>query len=504
MADGLAQPARPGESPLAGPGLLRQRRERLLALLLACMALTDGLAVAAAYLLALPLHSTGGHALAWSPEIWHGVNPAEGLTGTLPAALAAALVWVLCLAAGRVYDPVLLGRRAALSTGLLRASFMAVVLEILLLFVFRPRLPMPGRLGLTAFWLVATGALLVLRWTVWRGLFVRFLRGRPMGAALIVGDGARDRARAEKVLRWMLFPPAVVGYSDGDDVVEEIEALAREGSIDQVIVTREDLGRDTLVELVQRCVARGLTVTAASHAFDVMIGRTPVAVLDGMPVLEIRPSGLFGPARRLKRAIDFAGALLGGLALLPLFGLIALLVRVSSPGPILYRQQRVGRGGRVFHFYKFRTMVVNNDEASHRAYLEQLVRSGSAASVDPEGNKIYKLVDDPRVTRIGAFLRRTSLDELPQLWNVLKGEMSLVGPRPCLHYEWDLHKEWQKRRLDVTPGLTGLWQVTGRSRVSFEEMVLLDLYYIARWSPGLDVELILRTIPVMLFGLGGH
>ena len=157
-----------------------------------------------------------------------------------------------------------------------------------------------------------------------------------------------------------------------------------------------------------------------------------------------------------------------------------------------------------FHFFKFRSMVVDNDDQVHRAYLENLVRNGAEATLDRKGHKVYKLLDDPRVTPIGAFLRRTSLDELPQLWNIIKGEMSLVGPRPCLSYEWDLHKEWQKRRLDVTPGLTGLWQVTGRSRVPFEDMVLLDLYYIAHWSIGLDLELILRTVPVIFSGRGGH
>lgn len=473
--------------PLPAATASRLRRQRVTGVLVGGMVLVDLLAVLLVFLLALPLHN----------------ERPEGATALLSGLIAAA-IWVASLAAARVYDPLLLGRRADLSTRLLKASLIAVVAQILLVFLARPGLPMPGRIGLTAFWLAAAAGLLLLRWTAWRELFIRLLRGRPMGGALVVGAGPDDRRRAGAVLRWMLFPPEIVAYSADDGVLEEIVSLAREGAIDQVIVTREDLSRDTIVELVQRCVALGLTVTAVSHAFDVMVGRTPVTVVDGMPVIEIQPSGLFGPARRVKRAVDFTGAFLGGAVLLPLFGLIALLVKLSSPGPVLYRQERVGRGGRRFYFYKFRTMVVNNDEGRHRAYLEQLVQSGSAASIDPSGRKIYKLVDDPRITRIGAFLRRTSLDELPQLWNVLKGEMSLVGPRPCLHYEWDLHKEWQKRRLDVTPGLTGLWQVTGRSRVSFEEMVLLDLYYIARWSVGLDLELILRTIPVMLFGLGGH
>jgi len=424
--------------------------------------------------------------------------------GPLSMALAAAAVWVGCLAGAGAYDLKLMGRRADLATRVLRASLLAVVVQILLLFVLRPALPMPSRIGVSLFWLTSTMTTLVLRWTVWRTLFVRFLRERSCGSAVVVGSDRGSLERCDKILRWMLFPPRVESVIDGDGAADTIEDLARSGAIDQVLVTRQDLSRDTLVDLVQRCVGWGLTVTVISPAFNVMIGRTPVVLLDGMPVLEIQPSGLFTPARLMKRSIDLLGSLIGGLILLPVFGLIALFVKLSSPGPVLYRQERVGRGGRIFHFYKFRSMVVNGDEGLHRTYLENLLRHGSAAAVDARGRKIYKLVDDPRITRIGSFLRRTSLDELPQLWNVLKGEMSLVGPRPCLPYEWQLYKDWQKRRLDVTPGLTGLWQVTGRSHVSFEDMVLLDLYYIAHWSVGLDMELMLRTVPVMVFGHGGH
>jgi lipopolysaccharide/colanic/teichoic acid biosynthesis glycosyltransferase len=182
---------------------------------------------------------------------------------------------------------------------------------------------------------------------------------------------------------------------------------------------------------------------------------------------------------------------------------VALAIRHSSPGPILYRQQRVGQRGRAFTLYKFRSMVADNDDRAHRRFVEALIK-GEPAEVDLNGKKVYKLTNDPRITRLGRLLRRTSIDELPQLWNVLTGDMSLVGPRPCLPYEWDLYEEWQRHRLDVLPGITGLWQVSGRSQVPFEEMVLLDLHYIANWSLTLDLALLARTLPVVFRGSGGH
>jgi len=465
----------------------RKKHERLV-LLRTSMVLLDLLAIAGSMAVAMTLGKAGIR-----------IGP-----GLLPVALLSAAIWIASVAWAGGYEVRLLGRRLELTTRLLKASILAVILQILVDFALRPAFPMPGRGALMLFWISATALVLTLRWSVWRWVVVRALRGRLVSSAVVVGADPESQRRSALILRWMLFPPVVRRVIDGEGVTEEIERLAASGSIDQVLVVREDIPRDTLIELVQRCVGWGLTVVVASPAFNVMIGRAPVFVLDGLPVIEIQPSGLFTPSRQIKRGLDLAGALAGGILLLPVFALIALGIKLTSRGPVFYRQERVGRDGRIFHFFKFRSMVVNNDEHVHRAYLENLVRNGAEASLDRAGQKVYKLVDDPRVTPIGAFLRRTSLDELPQLWNIIKGEMSLVGPRPCLSYEWDLHKEWQKRRLDVTPGLTGLWQVTGRSRVPFEDMVLLDLYYIAHWSIGLDLELILRTVPVIFSGRGGH
>ena len=188
----------------------------------------------------------------------------------------------------------------------------------------------------------------------------------------------------------------------------------------------------------------------------------------------------------------------------PVFLVIALAIRTSSKGPILFKQRRVGQYGQHFTFLKFRSMQVNNDHSVHKEYVTQFIASG--ASKQPSngtGEGVYKLTNDTRVTRVGKFLRRTSLDELPQFLNVLKGEMSLVGPRPPIPYELAAYQTWHRRRLlEVKPGITGLWQVTGRSRVTFDEMVRLDLRYATSWTPSLDFTILMRTPLAVLRGEG--
>jgi exopolysaccharide biosynthesis polyprenyl glycosylphosphotransferase len=213
----------------------------------------------------------------------------------------------------------------------------------------------------------------------------------------------------------------------------------------------------------------------------------------------------YGGQGRLKRALD---VLLAGLALAvvsPVFLLFAILIKRSSPGPVFFVQERLGRDGRPFKFYKFRSMVHNSDDTIHRQFAAMFIagdESGCAAS--NSGEKVFKLKRDPRITPIGAFLRRTSLDELPQLINIVKGEMSLVGPRPPIAYEIENYQPWHMERLKAVPGLTGLWQVSGRSSVSFDEMVRLDIRYINEWSFTRDLAIIAKTIPVVLRGTGGY
>ena len=199
----------------------------------------------------------------------------------------------------------------------------------------------------------------------------------------------------------------------------------------------------------------------------------------------------------MKRSLDILVAATLLIALLPLLLAVALMVRFSSPGPVLFRQRRVGRDGHLFWFYKFRTMLNGNDPAAHRDYYAQLVRGEARPA---EGS--FKLAQDPRITPLGRFLRRNSIDEFPQLLNVLKGDMSLVGPRPPIPYEVEFYGPREQTRLSVTPGLTGLWQVSGRCTLNFQEMVELDLRYISNRSLALDLIILLKTPWAVLTGRG--
>lgn len=194
--------------------------------------------------------------------------------------------------------------------------------------------------------------------------------------------------------------------------------------------------------------------------------------------------------------MDLAVVVSAVILLWPVLLIIAIAIKLDSPGPVVFRQRRLGRGGAPFVFLKFRTMVDGNDPAIHKDYVTKLMRD---CSEDLKGeNGSFKIERDPRVTRVGSILRRTSLDELPQLWNVLRGEMAIVGPRPPVEYEAELYTDRERRRLDVLPGLTGLWQVSGRCETTFDEMIDLDLRYVDTWSCGTDIKIIARTFAVVL------
>ena len=210
----------------------------------------------------------------------------------------------------------------------------------------------------------------------------------------------------------------------------------------------------------------------------------------------------------IKRFIDVVGSVIGLIIFSPFFIIIPLCIRFTSKGPIFFRQERVGQFGKRFNFLKFRTMYVNNDSNIHQEYIKKLIlEQGSYAPKNGDRGKesVYKIKDDPRVTPIGRFLRKSSMDELPQFINVLKGEMSLIGPRPPLPYEVKIYNIWHKRRIiEVKPGITGLWQVNGRSSTTFDEMVRLDIRYIKEWSIWLDIKILFQTPRAVLVGKGAY
>ena len=208
----------------------------------------------------------------------------------------------------------------------------------------------------------------------------------------------------------------------------------------------------------------------------------------------------------VKRGIDVLGSALLLLALSPILAAIALAIKLTSKGPVIFEQERLGQFGTKFKCLKFRTMYTNNDPKIHREYVQNFI-AGQTKAAESNGNEpvVYKLTNDPRVTAVGRFLRKTSLDEFPQFWNVLRGEMSLVGPRPPVAYEFEMYDYWHRRRvLELKPGVTGLWQVNGRSRTCFDDMVRLDLRYSQTWSLWLDLKILLATPLAVVAGNGAH
>jgi lipopolysaccharide/colanic/teichoic acid biosynthesis glycosyltransferase len=213
-----------------------------------------------------------------------------------------------------------------------------------------------------------------------------------------------------------------------------------------------------------------------------------------------------GASRLIKRSMDIAGSVFALTAFAPLFVMISAIIKLTSRGPVLFRQERVGQFGEMFTFLKFRSMYFESSHAVHQEYVKELIlRNGDTTGVHDNGQTVYKLTRDPRITSFGRFIRKTSLDELPQLLNVLTGEMSLVGPRPPIPYELECYDIWHKRRmLAVKPGITGLWQVRGRSKVKFDDMVRLDLQYATSWSLWLDIKILLQTPRAVLSGEGAY
>jgi exopolysaccharide biosynthesis polyprenyl glycosylphosphotransferase len=293
---------------------------------------------------------------------------------------------------------------------------------------------------------------------------------------------------------------------EGVPVVSDLAGLPeaiRDSGANEVIIADSSVQGDRLFEVMMRCGRRrGVEFRIAPSLFNCLPSKTEVDQIGALPMIRLFREPLSDFARGSKKISDIVIASLALTLLSPLWLLIALLIKSDSKGPVFYLQERVGMDGRIFLVYKFRTMRSDVDSEIHREYQRKFIAGHAEANVGDDRKPAYKLRDDPRITRIGMVLRRFSLDEAPQLFNVLRGDMSIVGPRPPIPYEVEAYELWHRKRLDMKPGLTGLWQVSGRNRLSFEEMVKLDLFYIENWSLLFDLKIIMRTILVIVRGEG--
>ena len=275
--------------------------------------------------------------------------------------------------------------------------------------------------------------------------------------------------------------------------VESIGKVLDRNNIDTVVISSTAYDRDVLARLIDSLRDRDVDIQMSSGLLDVITSRVQIREVSGIPLITLRAVSFSADKRFVKRTFDLLVGAVGLVVGIPLWALIALAIKLDSRGPVFYRQLRVGRGGSVFGMYKFRSM---GDGAE--THLGELRERNEATG------PLFKMHDDPRVTRVGRFLRRLSLDEFPQLLNVMRGEMSLVGPRPPLPGEVDTYTDYHRRRLEVLPGMTGLWQVSGRSALTFDDMVRLDLLYIENWSVGFDMALIARTVPAVFAREGAY
>jgi exopolysaccharide biosynthesis polyprenyl glycosylphosphotransferase len=275
-----------------------------------------------------------------------------------------------------------------------------------------------------------------------------------------------------------------------DDLTTAVRAAVRRDRIDRVIVAPRSTDAAEMLEVIRVAKLEGVRVTVLPRLFEVVGSSVEFDQIDGLTMLGVRRFGLSRSSRAVKRIFDLVGSTILLAAAAPVMAVIAIAIRLDTPGPMLFRQLRVGRDGRYFLMLKFRSMVADADR--RKAELLHL----------NETEGLFKITEDPRITRVGRWLRRSSLDELPQLFNVWRGEMSLVGPRPLVLDEDAQVQGLDRARLQLTPGMTGPWQVLGSTRVPMREMVVIDYLYAANWSLWSDMKIILRTIPHMLSGRG--
>jgi exopolysaccharide biosynthesis polyprenyl glycosylphosphotransferase len=363
----------------------------------------------------------------------------------------------------------------------------------------------PSQTKLTTFWLLALLAVIGMR------LAARALARRHpafVQNTLIVGAGDVGQLIARKVLQHPEYRINLIGFADGapkelrrdvgavhvigglDDVLETVRA----NDVDRVVVAFSRDKEEQLLDLVRALRAHDVQIDVVPRLFDTVGPNSAIHSIEGLPVLSVAPVRISRSSRLLKRCIDIIGASLLLALTAPLLLVIAWLIRRDSPGPVLFRQTRLGVDMQRFTLLKFRTMREGTDDGPHRKYLEQIM----SADALPTDANLYKLDRSGEVTRIGTWLRRTSLDEVPQLLNVLRNDMSLVGPRPAIPYELELYAPHHMERFAVPAGMTGLWQVEARAHSTFREALDLDVVYARGWSLGLDLRLLLRT-PLLMF-----
>ncbi len=435
----------------------------------------------------------------------------SAIPGILLLIFAISLVILLIFQYNGLYRLDIILNRSAHFTHILKAIYYSSLQIVLLSFILDSNMILDSRLLFVFFFLVSIGLLFLIRVELLKWVFIELSQTSFKRNVIIVGNGKSGRLLATKLLYENPLGLNILGFVDeerhvGDFVVagkkvlgnfNDLEELVNARIVDELIIAIDNQSYERFFDVVDRCKELKVPIRMTSNLLDVVNQRLKTEKYGDIPVIDIAPQYNDNFTLGLKRISDVAIASFGLLVLSPVFASIAILVKLSSPGPIFFKQARIGKDGKEFKIYKFRSMkALDGEDEDRKKMMIEFIKNGANGASDT------KVINESRVTWIGNIIRKTSLDELPQLFNVIKGDMSLVGPRPCLPYEYDNYDEWQKRRVSVIPGCTGVWQVWGRSQVNYNESVVLDLYYINNMSPWLDIQLIFQTIPVMLFSRG--
>lgn len=389
--------------------------------------------------------------------------------------------------------------------GEISSTLSATSVGVMVLFatVSMARYPASSRALFIYFWLLSIVAIGLAR--LLHRLLTTALRRRGVGIqrVLVVGGQnalgrrimhsiATERSQAVHVVGFVdLEPCSDFGRFRCLGSVNEIARLVHQEKVNEIVIALPAASHEQMLKIIDHCQRGGVSFRVVPDLYQMRLNRADVDTINGIPLITLSQTQIRGGNLLMKRVLDVVASLALLALLAPPMALTALAIKLDSRGPVLFRQTRIGKEGRPFTVLKFRSMKEDAEKA-----LAQLLHLNEASG------PIFKIKDDPRMTRVGRILRQTSIDELPQLINVLRGEMSLVGPRPPLPHEVDRYEDWHRRRLEVSPGMTGLWQVSGRSEVPFDEMVMLDIYYIENWSLGMDLNILLRTFPAVLRGGG--
>lgn len=461
----------------------------------------DAVAIASSFVLTAWLRQSVGQF--WKVDILPGPPILQTVTlqNQMHLILLIVPIWLLSLHVGGTYEHLRRVRSDVLFLRVLRAVGMAVLVLLAVLFVLQPVNP-TSRTFLLSFAGVSTLALFL-----GRRLFLRQpIRKDERYDILVVGSVAEAAPFLEAMERrpdWGMRVAGLIRPDTEEDTsfagikvlgtVSQLPRVLERENIAQVFLTGRAWDTATMRKVADACEEVGVTFSMDANFLGLSVATAEVQDYEGWNVLSFSSTPTNADALVIKRAMDLVGAACALVLVSPILVLTAIAIKLEDRGPILFVQERSGLFGRTFPMYKFRSMVV--DAEARKAELE---------AQNEMSGPVFKMTRDPRITRIGAFIRKTSIDELPQFWNVLRGEMSLVGPRPPIPAEVARYERWQMRRLSMRPGITCIWQVSGRNHVDFDTWMKLDLEYIDNWSLFLDVTLLLRTVPAVLLGSGAR